>query len=71
MTESNIAIFVMATYGEGDPTDNAIEFIDWLRNEDNEDDTNVFLIASIVIGSLAALVGGGYYIKKSRTAVYI
>ena len=31
----------------------------------------VFLMASIVIGSLAALVGGGYYIKKSRTPVYI
>lgn len=24
----------MATYGEGDPTDNAMEFFDWLKNED-------------------------------------
>lgn len=30
--ENSIAIFCMATYGEGDPTDNAQEFYEWLQN---------------------------------------
>ena len=30
--EKSLAIFCMATYGEGDPTDNAQEFFDWLQD---------------------------------------
>ncbi|CAM9868729.1 unnamed protein product [Phaeothamnion confervicola] len=30
------AVFLMATYGEGEPTDNASKFSAWLRNEDGE-----------------------------------
>lgn len=32
--ENSMAIFCMATYGEGDPTDNAQEFYQWLQNTD-------------------------------------
>jgi NADPH-ferrihemoprotein reductase len=31
--ENAFAIFVMATYGEGDPTDNAREFHEWLEQD--------------------------------------
>lgn len=31
--ENHLVIFVMATYGEGDPTDNAIPFSEWLTND--------------------------------------
>jgi NADPH-ferrihemoprotein reductase len=32
--ENSMAVFCLATYGEGDPTDNAMEFYEWITNNE-------------------------------------
>ena len=42
MQNDNIAVFAMATYGEGDPTDNAIDFNKWIKDKNKELDDDFF-----------------------------
>ena len=44
--ENSLAIFCMATYGEGDPTDNAQEFYDWLQEGSEEVDGLRFAVSA-------------------------
>lgn len=32
--ENSLAVFCLATYGEGDPTDNCMEFYEWIKSGD-------------------------------------
>lgn len=44
----SLAVFCLATYGEGDPTDNAMEFWDWIQGE--VDLTGLNYAVSVLVG---------------------
>lgn len=51
LEENARAIFLMATYGEGEPTDNAVSFIKWLKNADGDlEDTTLHKLDFAVFG---------------------
>ncbi|KAI1288664.1 hypothetical protein F5Y03DRAFT_389106 [Xylaria venustula] len=33
ISEAKLAVFIMSTYGEGDPSDNALEFVAWVKSK--------------------------------------
>jgi NADPH-ferrihemoprotein reductase len=41
MKESKVAIFIMSTYGEGEPTDNSHKFYNWIRPDKSDTDADV------------------------------
>lgn len=51
LANTKLAIFLMATYGEGEPTDNAQKFMAWLKNENDE-------VAGDFLGSTKYVVFG-------------
>ena len=40
LAKCDLAVFLMATYGEGEHTDNATNFNNWMKNEGQEDRTS-------------------------------
>ena len=54
--ENSLAIFCMATYGEGDPTDNAQDFYDWFQQGDTQLDGHKFAVSVSAKLNMAYLV---------------
>ncbi|XP_076817473.1 NADPH--cytochrome P450 reductase-like [Clavelina lepadiformis] len=60
--ENSLAIFCMATYGEGDPTDNAQDFYDWLQQGDTQLDGLKFAVFGL---------GNKTYEHYNSTGIYV
>lgn len=52
--DNSLAVFCMATYGEGDPTDNAQDFYDWMQ-ENDEDLKGVNFAVGIFLSEIGLL----------------
>eukprot|EP01069_Polyplicarium_translucidae_P010657 Polyplicarium_translucidae@DN3389_c0_g5_i1.p1 len=52
MSKQKVMVFIVATYGDGEPTDNALRFRDWLVNEPDE-------AAAVLRGKAVAIMGLG------------
>lgn len=61
--ENSLAIFCMATYGEGDPTDNAQDFYDWLQENDDEDLSGLNYTVSLNIWKIKHSIASDHALK--------
>lgn len=61
--ENSLAIFCMATYGEGDPTDNAQDFYDWLQENDDEDLSGLNYTVSLNIWKIKHCIASDHALK--------
>ncbi|EDO39434.1 predicted protein [Nematostella vectensis] len=62
--DNSFAIFVMATYGEGDPTDNAQEFYEWLQNDRDDLDCLNFAVFGLGNKTYEHYNSMGRYVDK-------
>lgn len=53
LSKETLVLFLLATFGEGDPTDSMIQFNDWMMNDDREEDllTDAFKFAVFSLGN--------------------
>ena len=58
--DGSLVIFVMATYGEGDPTDNAQEFFDWLKETNDSLQGLKYTVLLIIIFEASNFLGKLY-----------
>lgn len=68
--ENAMTIFVVATYGEGDPTDNAQEFYEWLQN-DRDDLDCVNYTVRISSDNNIYFVGNTYLLYNSQVVCFV
>lgn len=47
ISSSKLAIFILSTYGEGDPADNTVEFWDWLNSNDRNEEKKQKLFSGL------------------------
>ncbi|XP_063060939.1 P450 (cytochrome) oxidoreductase b isoform X1 [Engraulis encrasicolus] len=62
--ENSLAIFCLATYGEGDPTDNAQDFYDWLQEGEAELDGLNFAVFGLGNKTYEHYNAMGKYVDK-------
>ena len=63
--ENSLAIFCVATYGEGDPTDNAQELYDWLKDGNSSlEDLNYAVSLSLRLRLSLALTLSSHLLSK-------
>ena len=59
--DKHLALFCLATYGEGDPTDNAQEFYEWLRVDERDlKDLQVCIFLSLKIFYVFFSIGNNH-----------
>lgn len=56
----------MATYGEGDPTDNAQDFYDWLQENDDEDLSGLNYTVSLTVLSITHALAADHVCSASQ-----
>lgn len=68
---NSLAVFCLATYGEGDPTDNAMEFYEWITNGDVDLSGLNYAVSASVCHSLSVLLIYLYLERKRISLVRI
>ncbi len=58
LKDARLAVFLMATYGEGDPTDNALKFTNWITLNDKLSEGDEKKVSPTFLSNLSFCVFG-------------